>query len=234
MFHFYSGPLARGRQLYCRACNFTFQARWPEAGNFTVGPATSKMCRPCWQATFYTCNLELNGLPLLMDTGTTKFYSSLYLWTISQQYHLYVSSMFLVFMLVQTVSITHFINDNSDIESNMDDSHLMNIINEYWYESSFPLSQTDISFIALTTKIFIFSVSLTIKRLSAFCGTGNTILERQRKITKFAVFRVLTYAEPGYMFWNKSAPMGICGRKTVMEYLMIWNILGTRIFICTS
>ena len=31
-------------------CLILAPARRPEAGNFTVGPATSKTCRPCWQA----------------------------------------------------------------------------------------------------------------------------------------------------------------------------------------
>ena len=52
---FYAGPSARGRQLYCRACNFkTVSALL--AGNF------------------YTCYFEPNGLSLLMDTGATGFY----------------------------------------------------------------------------------------------------------------------------------------------------------------
>ena len=32
-------------------CSIFTPVRRPEAGNFTVGPATSKTCRPCWLAT---------------------------------------------------------------------------------------------------------------------------------------------------------------------------------------
>ena len=53
---FYAGPSARGRQLYCRACNFENVSALL-AGNF------------------YTCYVEPNDLPLLMNTGTTRFYS---------------------------------------------------------------------------------------------------------------------------------------------------------------
>ena len=53
VFDFYAGPSARGRQLYCGACNF----KNVSAGNL------------------YTCYVESNGLPLLMDTGATRFYS---------------------------------------------------------------------------------------------------------------------------------------------------------------
>ena len=56
VFDFYVGPWARGRQLYCRACNFK-NVLVLLAGNF------------------YTCYIELNSLPLLMDTGTTWIYS---------------------------------------------------------------------------------------------------------------------------------------------------------------
>ena len=38
--------------VYQRQCSIFTPARRPEAGNFTVGPATSETCRPCWQATF--------------------------------------------------------------------------------------------------------------------------------------------------------------------------------------
>ena len=39
-------------QSSCQQCSIFTPARRPEAGNFTVGPATSKVCRPCGQATF--------------------------------------------------------------------------------------------------------------------------------------------------------------------------------------
>ena len=38
--------------MYLTQCSIFTPARRPEAGNFTVGPATSKVCRPCGQATF--------------------------------------------------------------------------------------------------------------------------------------------------------------------------------------
>ena len=53
---FYAGPSARGRQLYCRACNFKNVSALL-AGNFN------------------TCRIELNGLPLLMYTATSRSYS---------------------------------------------------------------------------------------------------------------------------------------------------------------
>ena len=56
VFDFYAGPSARGRQLYCRACNFKNMSALL-AGNI------------------YTCYVERNSLPLLMDTGTTRSYS---------------------------------------------------------------------------------------------------------------------------------------------------------------
>ena len=47
-------PEARGRQLYSRACNF-------------------KSLSALLAGNFYTCYVEPNGLPLLMDNGTTSF-----------------------------------------------------------------------------------------------------------------------------------------------------------------
>ena len=56
VFDFSAGPLARGRQLYCRACNF-------------------KNMSALLASKFYTSYAEPNGLQLFMDTGTTRFYS---------------------------------------------------------------------------------------------------------------------------------------------------------------
>ena len=56
VFDFYAGPSARGRQLYCRACNF-------------------KSVSALWAGNFYTCHVEPNGVPLSMDTDATRFYS---------------------------------------------------------------------------------------------------------------------------------------------------------------
>ena len=39
-------------------CSIFTPVRRPEAGNFTVVPATSKTCRPCWQATFIPAMLS--------------------------------------------------------------------------------------------------------------------------------------------------------------------------------
>ena len=56
VFDFYAGPSARGRQIYCRACNF--KNVWALlAGNFC------------------TSYIDPNRLPLFRDTGTTRFYS---------------------------------------------------------------------------------------------------------------------------------------------------------------
>ena len=55
VFDFYAGPSARGRQLYCRACNF-------------------KSVSALLAGKFYTCYVEPNGLSLLMDNGTTRFH----------------------------------------------------------------------------------------------------------------------------------------------------------------
>ena len=53
---------------------------------------------------------------------------------------------------------------------------------------------------------------------------------------KLALFRVLTYAETGYVLLkqDKYVLMGIYGRKTVVEYVMLWNILRTEMRICIS
>ena len=56
VFDFYAGPSARGRQLYCRACNF-------------------KNVSALLAGNFYTSYIDPNRLPLLRDTGTTIFYS---------------------------------------------------------------------------------------------------------------------------------------------------------------
>ena len=56
MFDFYAGPSARGRQLNCRACNF-------------------KNVSALLAGNFYTCYVEPNDLPLLMDICATRFYS---------------------------------------------------------------------------------------------------------------------------------------------------------------
>ena len=55
VFDFYAGPSAQGRQLYCRACNF-------------------KNVSALLAGNFYTWYVEPNGLPMLMDTGATRFY----------------------------------------------------------------------------------------------------------------------------------------------------------------
>ena len=57
VFDFYAGPSARGRQLYCRACNF-------------------KNVSALLAGNFYTCYVEPNDLPLLMDICATRFYSA--------------------------------------------------------------------------------------------------------------------------------------------------------------
>ena len=49
-------PEARGRQLYCWACNF-------------------KNVLALLAGNFYTSYIDLNRLPLLSDTGATRFYS---------------------------------------------------------------------------------------------------------------------------------------------------------------
>ena len=53
----------------------------------------------------------------------------------------------------------------------------------------------------------------------------------ETKSRKLALFRVLTYAEPGYSLLKKDkyAQVGIYRRKTAMEYFMLWNILRTKI-----
>ena len=53
---------------------------------------------------------------------------------------------------------------------------------------------------------------------------------------KLAVLPVLIYAEPGHVLLkqDKYAPMGIYGRKTVMEYFMLRNTLRTNMHICMS
>ena len=56
VFDFYAGPSVRGRQLYCRACNF-------------------KNVSALLAGNFYTSYIDPNRLPLLRDTGTTRFYS---------------------------------------------------------------------------------------------------------------------------------------------------------------
>ena len=53
VFNFYAGTSA---SLYCRACNF-------------------KNVSALLAGKFYTCYIEPNGLPLLMDIGATRFYS---------------------------------------------------------------------------------------------------------------------------------------------------------------
>ena len=56
VFDFYAGPSARGRQLYCRACNF-------------------KNMSALLTGNFYNSYIDPNRLPLLRDTDTTRFYS---------------------------------------------------------------------------------------------------------------------------------------------------------------
>ena len=76
---------------------------------------------------------------------------------------------FVIYINTSTVGIAHFINGTSISRATwVTLFYLGNIVNEYWCESSFPLSQTDISFIALTTNLDIFSVSFNIKKLSVF------------------------------------------------------------------
>ena len=107
-----------------------------------------------------------------------------------QQCHLYVSSMFCFFVIyinTYIVRIAHFIYVASITWATwMTVLHLVNIRNEYWCESSFPLSQFDISFRALTTKIDICIFSyLDYQNSSAFVeqailikGDKGTICER--------------------------------------------------------
>ena len=104
---------------------------------------------------------------------------------------------FVIYINTLTVGTVHFINDNLISRATwMTLFHLRNIVNEYWYESSFPLSQTDISFIALATHLDIFLVSLTIENLSAFlwnrpyyligtniCRTGLHVVETRHVCT---------------------------------------------------
>ena len=51
VFDFYAGPSARGRQLYCRACNFK---------------------------NFFTCYVDPNGLPRLMILAQQDFTQKMY------------------------------------------------------------------------------------------------------------------------------------------------------------
>ena len=104
---------------------------------------------------------------------------------------------FVIYINTLTVGTVHFINDNLISRATwMTLFHLGNIVNEYWYESSFPLSQTDISFIALATHLDIFLISLTIENLSAFlwnrpyhligtniCRTGLHVVETRHVCT---------------------------------------------------
>ena len=56
VFDFYAGPSARGRQLYCWACNF-------------------KNVSALLAGSFFTSYIDPNRLPLLRDTDTKRFYS---------------------------------------------------------------------------------------------------------------------------------------------------------------
>ena len=60
VFDFYAGPSARGRQLYCRACNF-------------------KNVSALLAGNFYTCYIEPNGLPLLMVLAQQDFIQKTYI-----------------------------------------------------------------------------------------------------------------------------------------------------------
>ena len=139
---------------------------------------------------------------------------------------------FVIYINTYTVSFAHFIDDTSISRATwMTVFHLVNIIKEYWYETPFSLSQTDILFIALTIKIDIFSVSTTIKNLSAIP------FKRDKGISqKLTVFPVLIYAEPGHVLLkqDKYALMGIYERKTVIEYFMLRNTLRTNMHISMS
>ena len=160
---------------------------------------------------------------------------NLYIWTICQQYHLYVLPCFR-YLYEYLNSIAHFINDTLISRATwMTVFHIVNIIKEYWYETSFSLSQTDISFIALTTKIYFQFLQL----LTIWVRfVEQTIpFKRDKGISrKLAVFPVLIYAEPGHILLkqDKYALMGIYGRKTVMEYFMLRNTLRTIMHICMS
>ena len=137
---------------------------------------------------------------------------------------IYVSSMFcyLYKYLNSLVGIAHFINGTSISTATwMTIFHLGNIVNEYWYESTFPLSQTDISFIALTTNLDIFSVSSTLKKLSTFLWNRQYHLIGTKEYRKTcSILSLNIYTERGCMLLkqDKYVLMGIYRRK------QWWNI----------
>ena len=75
---------------------------------------------------------------------------------------------FVIYINSKTVSLAPLINDTSISRATwMNVFRLVNIINEYWYESSFPLSQTDTSLVALTTRINIVSVFINYQKFES-------------------------------------------------------------------
>ena len=88
------------RQNYDQ-CSILAPARQPEADNFSIMPATSKMCQ------LYTCYAETNGLKLFMDTttattATTNNNNKIYIWknTIDHKIVLWYLDMSKLYQLV--------------------------------------------------------------------------------------------------------------------------------------
>ena len=150
MFDFSAGPSARGRQLYCWACNF-------------------KNVSALLAGNFYTCCTESYGP--LMYTGPTRFYSNdIHLVIIQSNIRLRCVPWYLVmaklYQLVPYKKCKFFIIILM-VESNKDDSFSSLYECHKWVsissESLCILSQTAMLSIVLTTKTNIFSVPLAIK-----------------------------------------------------------------------
>ena len=119
VFDFSAGPSARGRQLYCRACNF-------------------KNVSALLAGNFYTCSTESYGL--LMYTGSTRFYSNdIHLVKIKSNIKLRCVPWYLemakLYQLVPYKKCKFFIIILM-VESNTDDIFflLINVINGSWYQ----------------------------------------------------------------------------------------------------
>ena len=157
VFDFSAGPSARGRQLYCRACNFK-NVSTLLAGNF------------------YTFCTESYGL--LMYAGPTRFYSNdIHIVKIKSNIRLpWYLEMAKLYQLVPYKKSKFFIIILM-VESNTDDNFFSSYKCHKWVlissEGLFTLSQTAMLSIVLTTKTNIFSVSLAIK--NCFCWTSNII-----------------------------------------------------------
>ena len=160
VFDFSAGPSARGRQLYCRSCNFKNVSAML-AGNF------------------YTCCTGSYGL--LMHAGPTRFYSNdIHLVIIQSNIRLRCVPWYLemakLYQLVHYKQCKFFIIILM-VKSSTDDSFSsfykclkLVLISS---ESLFTLSQTVMLSIVLTPKTNLFSVSLAIK--NCFCWTNSII-----------------------------------------------------------